>query len=149
MFGFGVAIAILIMVMAYARSRVVAVDTATLWVDHTHRVIETIGAVRTQIADAQAGQRAYLLTGERAHLVPYRASLRGVDTSLAQLRALTVDNPVQQHRVDSIQSLSHEVLAELGELTRIAESRGGGNDAPAGRLARAGVSGGDGPHGRR
>jgi signal transduction histidine kinase len=124
MLGFGVALAILFTVMAYARSRVVAVDTATEWVDHTHRVIETIAAVRTQIADAQAGQRAYLLTGEGVHLLPYRAARRGVDTSLAQLRALTADNPVQQGRVDSIQSLSNDVLAELGDLAQLAESRG-------------------------
>lgn len=124
MLGFGVALATLVGVMAYARSRVVAVDTATEWVDHTHRVIETIAAVRTQIADAQAGQRAYLLTGDREHLAPYGAALRGVDTSLAQLRALTGDNPVQQRRVDSMQGLSYSVLAELGDLTRIADTRG-------------------------
>jgi signal transduction histidine kinase len=124
MLGFGVTLAILFTVMAYARARVIAVDTATEWVDHTHGVIETIAAVRTQVAEAQAGQRAYLLTGERAHLLPFSASLRGVDTSLAQLRALTADNPVQHLRVDTMQRLSYDVLAELNELTQLADSRG-------------------------
>jgi signal transduction histidine kinase len=122
--GFSVTLAILVSVMAYARARVIAVDTATEWVDHTHRVIETIGAVRTQIADAQAGQRAYLVTGEAGHLFPYHTALRGVDTSLAQLRALTGDNPLQQRRVDTMRVLSHEVLGELDDLTLIADSRG-------------------------
>ena len=123
-FGFGITLAILFVVMAYARARVVAVDTATEWVDHTHRVIETISAVRTQIADTRAGQRTYLLIGERARLVPSGVSQRGLDTSLAQLRALTADNPAQHHRVDTMQSLSYAVLAELGDITRIAETRG-------------------------
>jgi signal transduction histidine kinase len=122
--GFGVTLAILFAVMTYARSRVVAVDTETEWVDHTHRVIETIAAIRTQIAEAQAGQRAYLLTGERAHLLPYRVSLSGVDTSVAQLRAMTVDNSLQHHRVDTMEGLSHDVLAELDALTQLADSRG-------------------------
>jgi signal transduction histidine kinase len=124
MLGFGVTLAILFVVMAYARSRVVAVDTATEWVDHTHRVIETIATVRTQIAEAQAEQRAYLLTGEGGHHLPYRVSLRGVDTSVAQLRALTADNPLQLHRVDTMEGLSYDMLAELDDLTKLADSRG-------------------------
>jgi signal transduction histidine kinase len=122
--GFAVTLAILMGVMAYARARVVAVDTATEWVDHTHRVIETVAAVRTQIADAQAGQRGYLLTGEPGHLAPYRATVRGVDTSLAQLRALTADNVAQLRRVDTLRVLTAQVLAELRELSRLADSRG-------------------------
>lgn len=124
MLGFGVTLAILAGVMTYARARVVAVDTATEWVDHTHQVIEAISAVRMQVADAQAGQRAYVLTREPEHLGPYRAALYGVDTTLAQLRALTGDNPAQQRLVDSVQVLSYAMLGELGKLTSIAESRG-------------------------
>lgn len=126
MLGFGVTLAILIGVMAYARARVIAVDVATEWVDHTHRVIETIAAVRTQVADAQVGQRAYLLTGDRGQLAPYRAAVRGVDTSLAQLHALMAGDAVQQRRLDTVQALSYQVLAELGKVTEVAETRGRG-----------------------
>jgi signal transduction histidine kinase len=113
--GFGVALAIIISVMAYARARVVSADEATEWVDHTHQVLEAISAVRTQIAEARAGQRDYLLTGEAERLAPLRAASRGLDSSLAPLHALTSDNPVQWHRVDTLRELSHRLLGDLGQ----------------------------------
>jgi signal transduction histidine kinase len=87
-------------------------------------VLETIAAVDAQLRDAQAGQRGYLVTGEAEYLVPYRASVLGVDTSLARLRALTADSGVQQRRLDTLQVLSHELLAELRAITALHDARG-------------------------
>jgi signal transduction histidine kinase len=122
--GFSVALAIIVSVMAYARARVVSADRATEWVDHTHHVLEAIATVRTQIAEAQAGQRDYLLTGEPARLAPYRAAARSLDPLLTHLRALTTDNVAQQRRLDTLAGLSHRLLAELGRLTALADIRG-------------------------
>jgi signal transduction histidine kinase len=122
--GFAIAMAILLGVMAYARARVAALDAATDGVDHTHRVLESIGDVKMQLSDAQAGQRGYLLTREREYLAPYRAASLGVDTSLARLRTLTLGNIAQQRRLDTMQVLAHQLLAELNDLTAISEARG-------------------------
>jgi signal transduction histidine kinase len=47
-----------------------------------------------------------------------------VDTSLAQLRALTGDNVTQLRRVDTLRVLTAQVLAEQSELSRLADLRG-------------------------
>jgi signal transduction histidine kinase len=122
--GFTIALSILLAVMAYAWARVAAVDEATEWLDHTHRVLETIAAVDAQLGDAQAGHRGYLLTGEPEFLAPYHAAARGMDSSLARLRALTVDNGVQQRRVDTLETLAHELFGELHEIIRLRDTRG-------------------------
>jgi signal transduction histidine kinase len=135
--GFAVALAILLTVMAYARARVAAVDEATEWVDHTHRVLETIASLETQLDDAQVEQRGYLLTHELHHVAQYRAVSSGVDHSLERLRTLTLDNERQQRRVDTMQTLAHQLLRELGTPTATDDAR----TQDAARGARAIVRG--------
>jgi signal transduction histidine kinase len=131
--GFVVALSILLTVMAYAHARAVAMDAATEWVGHSHLVLETLATVDVQRSDAQAAQRGYLLTGERGYLVSYRTTARAVDTSLARLRTLTLDNIVQQRRVDTLWALGHHLLTELDDVLALAEVRG--RDAARGAMA--------------
>ena len=121
--GFAVALVILVAVIAYARGRVAAVDDAMRSVDHTHLVLENITAVRARLVEAQSEHRAYFLTRDTQSLAGALAAARSVDSSISHLRALTSDNPVQLRRVDTLQSLAREELAELGEQRTRADAR--------------------------
>ncbi len=129
------ALSILVGVMLYARVRVNALDTATEWVSHTNNVLQGVVAGKTQLGEAQADQRGYLLTGEPKYLAPYRAAGRRVDSSLATLRILTRDNVVQQRRVDTMEALTHQLINELHALTALVDARG--REAAHGAMADA------------
>ena len=137
--GFAVALVILVAVIAYARGRVAAVDDATRWVDHTHLVLESIASVRAQLVEAQAEHRAYLLTRDSQYVAPAEAAARGVDSSISRLRTLTLDNRIQQRRIDTLQSLARRELAELAEQRAIADThrRDAARDAMVTNIERA------------
>ena len=103
-------LAVLVLIRGYVRSQVTAVEAATEWVDHTHRVLEAVAAVDAQLVDARLGQRLHRLGGDSGSAVRHRSATVGVDTALARLRVLTRDNARQRWHVDSLQTLARELL---------------------------------------
>lgn len=89
------------------------VATGVEWVSHTHEVLAKLEAALSSLKDAEAGQRGYLLTGEPAYLDPYRGAVSRFPGQLAELRQLTLDNPVQTARVLRLEQLAGERLAIL------------------------------------
>ena len=71
-------------------------------ITHSHLVIEAVRGVSSDIAEAEAGQRGYLLTGEDAYLPPYLVALGELSRDTAALRALVRDNPEQAARADTL-----------------------------------------------
>jgi CHASE3 domain sensor protein len=82
-----------------------------LWVAHTFIVLEKLGDLQSQIADAETGQRGFLLTGDAGYLEPYQASLTQIPESMLALRRLTSDNPSQQANITRMESHSASSLA--------------------------------------
>ncbi|HSZ74352.1 MAG TPA: CHASE3 domain-containing protein, partial [Rhizomicrobium sp.] len=83
------------------------------WVVHTYRVIDLTRAVLADLADAETGQRGYLLTRQARYLGPYRTGIHAVGNHLTQLQALTVDNPTQQKRIQHMRPLVQKRLEML------------------------------------
>jgi PAS domain S-box-containing protein len=69
--------------------------------------------VAARLVDAETGQRGYLLTGDQAYLEPYRAAIKSIDQTIANLKNLTSDNPNQQKRILTLEPLLEKELAEL------------------------------------
>jgi len=112
---------------------------AEAWVVHTHRVLETVQAVLTDVLSAETGQRGFLITGEQSYLGPYRDGIRNISRDISQLEELTRDNVEQRERIDSLRPL---LARKLDELERTVQLRSSG---PAGLdLARGVVLGGEG-----
>ena len=80
---------------------------------HTYEVLSNIDSVLAGLVDAETGQRGYLLTGEEAYLEPYRTAINSINQTIGDLRSLTSDNSNQQRRVQSLEPLVREKLAEL------------------------------------
>lgn len=73
-------------------------------VEHTYGVMRAADRAFIGLVSAETGQRGYILTGLDAYLEPYHAGLRTYDSVAAELRRLTLDNPEQQHRLDTLEN---------------------------------------------
>ncbi len=84
-------------------------DTAQL-VQHSHEVIETLGALATRVAEVEAAARGFVLAGDGAYLDEHDTALRQVTLSLTELRTLTAGS-ARRHQVDLIDRLCSDKLA--------------------------------------
>lgn len=81
----------------------------------------------SRLKDAETGQRGYLLTGEERYLQPYRDALAGLDADLKSLRQSGSNNPELRERLNRIEPLIRQKLAELEQTITL--RREGGYDA--------------------
>ena len=84
--------------------RSVAADSR--WVDHTHQVLEELGATLRLATDARHGVLSYALTNEPRRLEIVRTSLSAELASVERIASLTSDNPRQQPRVAELRGLA-------------------------------------------
>lgn len=113
--GYGVALIIFAVVsmIAYRATQVLVQSTNAAV--HTYQVRHNLAGVLAALADAETGQRGFLLTGRDQYLAPYREGRRGIDQHLQAVRELTADNPNQQRRLARLQPVILQKLEELGE----------------------------------
>lgn len=120
---FGSAVLVLV-VGAAGLGSVVSLRIAFRWVDHTYQVIGAADGLLLALTDAETGQRGYVLTGENRYLDSYRSGRPAVAIALQTLRRLTVDNPTEQQRVDSLSRLAAAKLAELDSTIVLRRTQG-------------------------
>ncbi|HWL74896.1 MAG TPA: CHASE3 domain-containing protein [Burkholderiaceae bacterium] len=106
-------------------------------VAHTLRVQDTLSNILLSVRRAESGQRGHLFTNRRDYLDDFEAAQPEVRQALAELSALTTDNPKRVADVENIQKL---VDAKFAELTRSIDLNASGQR----EQARAFVLGGEG-----
>ena len=110
-------------------SNVRRVRDAEEWVVHTHRVLDTLGALLSSAVDAETGQRGFLITGRATYLQPYKTGRTAVQQRLSRLQELTRDDLSQQERIDAIRLLVAAKLEELQRVIDVFQAAGGGFEA--------------------
>ena len=83
------------------------------WVSHTNEVLDLTNGALLALVDAETGQRGFVITGQDEYLKPYDDALNRVDQLLAQLKQKTEDNPRQQERINTLESLTAERISLL------------------------------------
>jgi len=101
----------------------VLLDSAA-WVTHTHLVLTRLTDLLSTMQDAETGQRGYLITGEQRYLAPHTAALLRVEGNFNDLKNLTSDSAVEQHRLELIRPLIDAKLAELKETIDLRTDKG-------------------------
>jgi len=99
-------------------------------IDRMTAAMRQLNEFSASLKDAETGQRGFLLTGDPAYLQPYQ---RAQDALEAQLKGLAASNnsaPLRQERVQAIDALAHQKLAEL-ETTIELKQAGRGDEALA------------------
>lgn len=123
-FGIAAGISILIGVVSYWSVSRLRQDAAQ--VIHAEEVLDSLQTVLSTVTDAQTASRGYTITGSETFLPPYEEAVRVVDAQLAELRALTVDNTLQQ-RLQALTALVDQRMRVSAEV--IAARREGGFEA--------------------
>ncbi|MEH2425000.1 MAG: response regulator [Nostoc sp.] len=92
--------------------------------NHTYQVLSQLEDLNLQVTNAETGQRGYIMTGEQRYLEPYNAAIQVLNQKVNELQRLTADNPNQQNRLDILQSLIDQKLAELKETIDLRQNQG-------------------------
>jgi PAS domain S-box-containing protein len=80
------------------------------WVAHTHAVETSLAATLEHAIDIETGSRGFAVTGDESFLHLYQDANQFTGPDLTVLRRLTADNPMQQRRLDRLES---ELLARI------------------------------------
>ena len=113
--------AILILVSAMTWMGFRDARLARQWSQHSFEVLASIKDLNIAVAEAETGQRGYLLTGKDDYLAPYTAELGRAGSLVEQLRRLMADNLAEQNQLRTLAvavQLKAEELAQTVQLRR-------------------------------
>jgi len=88
----------------------------------TYAILSAIQRVVVTTAEAESGQRGYLITGDAEYLRPYEAAQTRATAELRTLRQATSENPRLQPRVAELAKLVEEKFDELAVTADVRKS---------------------------
>ncbi len=121
--GFGVALVVLITINALSYWSLLRHRETDYWVAHTYQVQQKIEATLAELTEVETGQRGYLLMGEEDYLKIYNNNASLIDKQIRELEILTVDNPRQQQRINTLKPLAVRRLAALSQVIELRKKR--------------------------
>ncbi len=93
-------------------------------VAHAHEVLASSEHLLSTLADAETGQRGYIITGVPSYLEPFQTAKARVQGSVGRLRTLTSDNIEQKPAIQDIERLVADKLDELAETIALRRDKG-------------------------
>ena len=94
------------------------------WRAHTYEVLLTAESFLVSVADIQRGVRGYALAGKPRLLAPYSRGAASAPQQIAQLIALTRDNPPQEQRLKALTANLANVLSYHSHLINARDQHG-------------------------
>jgi len=98
--------------------------TAAALDTHTYQIRAETATFLAYLADAEAGQRGFLLTRRPVYLAPFVSGRPFLDSSLARIRQLTRGNATQQARLDTLSALAQAGIAFMDSTVEVRRSLG-------------------------
>jgi len=121
----GLATAVLVLVVGaisyWATSRA---ERAAEAVHHTGQVLLEQQRLLAALADAETSTRGFTLTGDTADLDAFKAAKLRAPASLARLRSLTADSPIQLERLDTLESVARQRIELSDQIEQIRKTDG-------------------------
>jgi PAS domain S-box-containing protein len=121
---FGAAILALLLVGAISLRTTIVFSESDRWVEHTHQVLEKLHDLSSTMEDVEASCRGFVLTGDESYLETCRSSKAAVTRDEASVAGLTVDNPVEQNRLPTLQRLTTEKFALAEKVVTLRRTQG-------------------------
>jgi PAS domain S-box-containing protein len=118
--GFGLAFSVLLAVGLVQYGTTKQLVEAGHRVAHSDAVLAGIRTVLADVKDAESWLRGYAATADDRFLTPCRSAIIETPRDLRQLRQLTLDNPRQQRRLDTLEPL---VARRFNHMERVIELR--------------------------
>jgi PAS domain S-box-containing protein len=91
---------------------------------HAYQVRAETATFLAYLADAEAGQRGFLLTRRPVYLAPFVSGRPFLDSSLARIRELMRGNATQQARLDTLSALAQASIAFMDSTVEVRRSLG-------------------------
>ena len=91
---------------------------------HAQHVRAEMATFLAYLADAEAGQRGFLLTRRPVYLAPFVGGRPFLDSSVARIRQLTRENPTQQARLDTLAALARASVAFMDTTVEVRRNLG-------------------------
>ena len=92
--------------------------------DHSSQLLDTLGRLRTIVADLEAERRGYLVTLDPAYLKAYGVSDDSVRREAQALQAMVTDDPLQSLRAAHLTLTLSATLRETDEMVKTARESG-------------------------
>jgi PAS domain S-box-containing protein len=105
---FGFTLVMLLVVGAVSYGSISVFRDRDVWVRHTYEVLTELQQLRSATQTMKALTFAFSLTGDEFEIGHYRAAVANVARHQAAIGYLTRDNPVQQRRLPSLETLEAE-----------------------------------------
>ena len=134
--GFAVAFALLAIIGIVAYRGINSLTDTSYAVAQTHLVMEKIEDIASEVSDVETGTRGFVITGDETFLEYYAIGTNALAQSVADLRALTADNPSQQKRLDEALGF---ISSKLAESKRVIDLRRSSGLEPAMKAVQAGA----------
>jgi signal transduction histidine kinase len=83
---------------------------------HTTQVMLTINDNFISLLNAETGERGFIVTADTNYLEPYNLALQDIAGNTKRLRTLTMDNPVQQQNIDTLEIYINKELSRTATL---------------------------------
>lgn len=112
----------IIFLSMFASKEISKLISANTWVAHTYEVIRTTDEILYAIADIEAHQRGYLLTGDKQFVQDRDTSIALLEKNLKILMKLVEDNPPEMARVVNFTTLIKQRIDLLNQMDQIKAS---------------------------
>src|SRR5580658_1138726 len=99
-------------------------EESALWIRHTRNVLESIQDLNLVVERIESASRGFVLSGQESLLDGYGASVSKAEQDLASIRNLTVDNPTQQLRIASIETLAAKRIQHADAVIKLRRGLG-------------------------
>ncbi len=94
------------------------------WVTQSYQVLNAVGALLSNLQDAETGQRGYLLTGDESYREPFESAAGREQSIRLTLGQLVGGNPAQQVNLVNLDRLMNSKFAELRKTMELRQSQG-------------------------
>jgi len=122
--GFVIVLCLLGMVGIVSQRTIIGLIEDSKWVTHTHEVLELLQRVSFRLSQAEAAVRGYVITGQPTFESQYNETRKQIPSLLSELRVQTLDDPVEQRNLASLQDLMEKRFATMDEGLRVRKSSG-------------------------
>ena len=122
--GFVIVLCLLGTVGIVSQRTIIGLIEDSKWVTHTHVVLELLQRVSFRLSQAEAAVRGYVITGQPTFESQYNETRKQIPSLLSELRLQTLDDPVEQRNLASLQDLIEKRFATMDEGLRVRKSSG-------------------------
>jgi CheY-like chemotaxis protein/CHASE3 domain sensor protein len=119
LFGFLLAVTAVIGIALLSYQSLKATASSSKSLTDTVEVLVQLNGLLSTLKDAETGQRGYLLTGNETYLEPYTNAKAALANEFRSLRGILADRPQQIKRLDELESIAAQKMAELDQTVEL------------------------------